>query len=91
MPVGTRKYKTVSDGHIVQSSVLKTKMAPMCSFGLIWDIYFPELKFLQVINASVWIYLERHTKGYLWLWNIKCSRNSKNLIGWDELRGVLNK
>lgn len=53
MPIGTRKYKTVSDGHIVQSSVLKTKMAPMRSFGLIWDIYFSELKFLQVISALV--------------------------------------
>lgn len=70
MPVGTMTNRTVSGDHFIWSSVLKNKMGPMYSFELVWEMYFSELNFWQVIKSSIWVYLEKHKKGYAWLRNI---------------------
>ena len=80
MPVGTWKYKEYNCLWWSYFMKFYTKNENGSSVFL-WAVLghvFLRTKFWQVIKASIWIYLEKHKKGYAWLWNIKCScRNSK--------------
>ena len=91
MPVGTWTYKEYNCLWWSYCMELCTKNENGSSVFL-WAVLghvFLRTKFWQVIKASIWIYLEKHKKGYAWLWNIKCSwRNSKK-ISLTEMNEVL--